>query len=73
MPFSSLNDSVDLARAQAALDAAWIEVEPTIPDAMKGHERTTLAYIVAGLAAAATDEDELRRRAIETYRRQLQE
>lgn len=31
MPFSSLRDPVDLARAQAALEAAWNEVRSTLP------------------------------------------
>jgi hypothetical protein len=68
MPFSSLSDPVDLARAQAALDAAWIEIRSTIPDAFDERERTKLAYIVAALAHVAEDEDDLMRRAIERYR-----
>lgn len=69
MPFSSLRDPVDLARAQAALDAAWSEIRLTIPDAFDERERTRLAYIVAALVAVAEDEDDLARRAIERYRR----
>ena len=69
MPFSSLNDPVDLARARAALEAAWNEVRLTIPDALRDGERTRLAYIVAGLVAIAEDEDELARRALDRYRR----
>ena len=68
MPFSSLSDPVDLARAQAALEAAWNEVRSTIPDAFDARERTRLAYIVAALVAIAEDEDDLARRAIERYR-----
>lgn len=68
MPFSSLNDPVDLARAQAALDAAWDEIRSTIPDARDEQERTRLAYIVASLVAFAEDEDDLKRRAVERYR-----
>ncbi|MCO5092757.1 MULTISPECIES: hypothetical protein [Bosea] len=68
MPFSSLSDPVDLARAQAALEAAWNEVRSTIPDAFDERERTRLAYIVAALVAIAEDEDDLARRAIERYR-----
>ena len=68
MPFSSLSDPVDLARAQAALDAAWDEIRSTIPDAFDERERVRLAYIVAALVAVAEDEDELRDRAIERYR-----
>ncbi|QEL22034.1 hypothetical protein FQV39_05210 [Bosea sp. F3-2] len=69
MPFSSLSDPVDLARAQAALEAAWNEVRSTIPDAFDERERTNLAYIVAALVHVAEDEDDLTRRAIERYRR----
>lgn len=68
MPFSSWSDPVDLARAQAALEAAWNEVRSTIPDAFDERERTMLAYIVAALVAIAEDEDDLARRAIERYR-----
>lgn len=68
MPFSSLSDSVDLARTQAALEAAWNEVRSTIPAALEERERTRLAYIVAGLIHVAEDEDDLMRRAVERYR-----
>lgn len=68
MPFSSLKDPVDLARAQAALEAAWSEIRSTLPDESDERERTRLAYIVAGLAAVAEDEDELTRRTLERYR-----
>ncbi|MDX3809236.1 hypothetical protein ACXIUS_19380 [Bosea thiooxidans] len=68
MPFSSLSDPVDLARAQAALEAAWNEVRSPIPDAFDERERTRLTYIVAALVAIAEDEDDLARRAIERYR-----
>ncbi|WP_441473154.1 hypothetical protein [Bosea sp. RAF48] len=68
MPFSSLSDPVDLARAQGALEAAWNEVRDSIPDAFDERERVRLAYIVAALVAVAEDEDELRDRAIERYR-----
>uniref|UniRef100_A0A9E8CP04 Uncharacterized protein n=1 Tax=Bosea sp. NBC_00436 TaxID=2969620 RepID=A0A9E8CP04_9HYPH len=66
MPFSSLSDPVDLARAQAALEAAWNEIRSTIPDAFDERERNRLAYIVAALAAIAGDD--LTRRAIARYR-----
>jgi hypothetical protein len=69
MPFSSLSDPVDLARAQAALEAAWNEVRSTIPDAFAERERTKLAYIVAALVAVAEDEADLTQRVIERYRR----
>lgn len=69
MPFSSLTDPVDLARAGAALDAAWSEIRLDLPDACDERERMRLAYIVAGLVAIAEDEDDLTRRAIEQFRR----
>ncbi|MGO4175056.1 hypothetical protein [Bosea sp. TAF32] len=68
MPFSSLNDPVDLARAQAALEAAWKDVKPADIDVFDERERTRLAYIVAALVAVAEDEDDLKRRAVERYR-----
>lgn len=69
MPFSSLNDPVDLARAQAALEAVWNEVKSTIADGLEERERTRLAYIVAALAPVAQNEDDLKRRAVEKYLR----
>jgi hypothetical protein len=68
VPFSSLNDPVDLARAQAALEAAWQDVKPANVDVFDERGRTRLAYIVAALVAVAEDEDDLRRRAVERYR-----
>lgn len=67
MPFSSLKDPVDLARAQAALDAAWDEVKSTIPDGSDEQERVRLAYIVAAVVAVAADEEDLSKRAIDRY------
>jgi len=71
MPFSSLSDPVDLARAQAALGAAWEEVRSTIPDAHEERERVRLAYIVAALVPLAEDEDDLTRRAVQRYRQTI--
>jgi hypothetical protein len=68
MPLSSLNDPVDLARAQMALEAAWDEIKLTIPAASEERERTRLAYLIAALVVATEGEDELTRRAIEHYR-----
>jgi len=69
MPFSSLTDPVELARACGALDAAWNEVRLSLSDPYDERERTRLAYIVASLVAIAEDEDDLTRRAIERFRR----
>ncbi|MBR3194154.1 hypothetical protein [Bosea sp. (in: a-proteobacteria)] len=71
MPFSSLTDPVELARASAALDAAWNEVRLSLSDPYDERERTRLAYIVASLVAVAEDEDDLTQRAIERFRRAL--
>ncbi len=71
MPFSSLTDAVELARASAALDAAWNEVRLSLSDPYDERERTRLAYIVASLVAVAEDEDDLTQRAIERFRRAL--
>lgn len=69
MPFSSMTDPVKLARATAALDAAWDEIRLTLSDPYDERERTRLAYIIAGLASVAEDEDELALLAIERFRR----
>lgn len=68
MPFSSLTDPVELARAQAALDAAWTEIKSTLPDCDPEQARARLAYIIAPLVAVAEDEDDLTRRAVARYR-----
>ena len=63
MPFSSLTDPVDLARADGALNAAWAELQWMTPEPLGERERTRLAYIIAALVAVPEDEDDLRRRA----------
>ncbi len=68
MPFSSLTDPVELACAQAALDAAWKVIKSMVPEDVRERERTRLAYIIAAFIAVAEDEDELVRRAINRYR-----
>ena len=70
MPFSSLKDPVDLARAQAALEAAWAQIKSALPQDTYERERTRLAYLVAALASLAEDEEDLARRAVERYRSQ---
>ncbi|QEL26010.1 hypothetical protein FQV39_27925 [Bosea sp. F3-2] len=69
MLFSSLTDPVDIARAEAAFEAAWEELA-TISDVFDERKRTKLACIVAALVAIAQDEDDLKRRAIARYRRE---
>lgn len=68
MPFSSLTDPADLARACAALDAAWTEIKSSVRDGYVERERIRLDYIVASLVAVAEDEHDLVRRAVERYR-----
>lgn len=70
MPFSSLRDPVDLARASAAIERAWAEVSASVEPSEAEKERARLAYIVAGFAMVALDEDDLARRAVERFRRQ---
>ena len=68
MPFSSLTDPVDPARAEAALEKAWAELKPSLPESSDEQERNDLAYIVAALVPLALDEDDLARRAIDRFR-----
>ena len=68
MPFSSLTDPVDLARAEGALEIAWRELEPQIPEHDREHARTRLAYLIASFALVALDEADLVRRAVDQFR-----
>lgn len=68
MPFSSLNDPAELARARAALEAAWNEIKAGLVEAVHDRERTRLAYIVASLAKSTKSQEDLTRGAIERYR-----
>lgn len=69
MPFSSLRDPVDIARAQAALDAAWEKIRPSLDDRQdRERERQRLASIVTNLVMVAIDDEDLARRALEKFR-----
>jgi hypothetical protein len=68
MPFSSLQNPVDLARAQAALDEVWAQIKPLIDEPDRERERTRLSYIVASLVKLALDEEDLVDRALRQYR-----
>ena len=69
MPFSSLRDPVDIARAQAALDAAWEKIRPSLDDRQDlERERQRLAAIVTNLVMVAIDDEDLARRALEKFR-----
>ncbi|MBN9471944.1 MAG: hypothetical protein J0J10_24540 [Bosea sp.] len=67
MPFSSLTGPVDLARAHAALEAAWTDIKTRKP-IIDERERDRLAVIVASLAPLAMDEEDLAQRAVEKFR-----
>jgi len=65
MPFSSLHDPVDVARAQAATEAAWGQVRNSLKDDTNAtEERSRLARIVVDLVGIAEDETDLARRAV---------
>ncbi|MDX3806136.1 hypothetical protein ACXIUS_10945 [Bosea thiooxidans] len=68
MPFSSLSDPADLALAYAALEAVWNEVRMAIPKPEQERERTRIAYLVAGFAPLALDEEDLKQNVLLHYR-----
>ena len=47
MPFSSLTDPIDLARAEAALEKAWAELKPSLAAESDELERNNLALCTA--------------------------
>jgi len=69
VPFSSLTDPVDLARAQGALEAAWRVLEHAVPEDDRERARTRLAYMVASYLHVAVDEADLAYRAVERFKR----
>lgn len=68
MPFSSLTDPVDLARAFGALDAAWAIVKAEIADDDVERERIRLAYIVSAFALTSNSESDLVDRSVQRFR-----
>ncbi len=70
MPFSSLSDPVDTARALSAWEAAWARVkdEQILMLGSDEAELMRLKFIVASLVPFALDEDDLVARAIEHFR-----
>jgi len=68
IPFSTFSDPADVARAQAALEAAWAQVAPSVPEEKHELERARMAYLVASYALVAEDEDDLARRAVGRFR-----
>lgn len=68
MTFSSLNDPVDIARAEAAFDAAWYQIKASLKENVDfDSERLRLADIVVSLIPVAEDEADLARRAIQRH------
>jgi hypothetical protein len=67
MPFSTLKDPTDVARAHAALERAWAEIKrkPGLVD--PEGERERLAYIIASYVLVALDEDDLVERALTKF------
>ncbi len=69
MFFPTLDDPTDLARAYAALDAAWNVVVKTIPESRWETERARLAELIASWARLALDEKGLTQNALIEFRR----
>lgn len=69
MPFSSLSDPLEIARAQAALEQVWAEIERLGIDyhGTADGERTRAAHIVVGLLAQAVSDEELVRLAVARF------
>ncbi len=69
MPFSSLNDPVDVARSLAAWEAAWRRIQHQQASMLDSPEaeRARLRYIIGSLAPLALDEDELVERAVQRF------
>lgn len=71
MPFSSLSDPTDIARAYASLEAVWNQVKASIPASEHAQERAKIAYLIAGFAPVALDEDDLTRNVLFQLERDL--
>ena len=69
MPKALLKDPADLARATAALERAWAEVQGSVDPGRADTELERLAFIVSSFAIVALDEDDLTERAIIRFRR----
>jgi hypothetical protein len=59
MPFSTITDETDLAKASAALETAWRDLisEGLVLPGSESTERLRLAYIVASLAIGPHEGD----------------
>lgn len=71
MSFSSLRDPIDIARAHAALEAVWLEVKETIPDADHKMQRNRIASLIIGCAPLALDEDDLKQNVLLQFRQKF--
>lgn len=67
MPFSSFSDPTDIARAQGAFEIAWSRIKRLVIEADREREHARLVFIIASLARASYDEEELAERAWERY------
>lgn len=66
MPFSSLHDPADLARAGRILDTAWAMIERCgIPTFTLG--RTDLAYIVVALLGSPGSDEQIAKEAVARF------
>ena len=57
-----------MARVYSALDACWKDVVDGIPKGQREIEQARLAFIIAGQAPFALDEDELVTSALQQFR-----
>jgi hypothetical protein len=69
LPFSSISNPIDLARAHAAFETAWTQIVNENPGQLldANDERGRLARIVADQIPFAEDEDDLARRAVKRF------
>ncbi|KRE07015.1 hypothetical protein ASE61_23785 [Bosea sp. Root670] len=67
MPFSSFSDPADIARAQGALEIAWSRIKRLVIEEEREREQARLVFIIASLAHASYDEEELAERVWERY------
>lgn len=74
MPFRSLTDPVDLARAIAAVEEAWAEIRSSSYELLgtEEQERERLKFLIVSLVPLALDEKELVARALERFTGKVQ-
>jgi hypothetical protein len=71
MPFQSIIDATELARAHGALDAAWSEIcaRQFVLPGTEDAERERLSYNIANFVYVAEDDSDLVRRAVAHFAR----